>query len=124
MANVLRWDEQSVYFDDDRSGKIVESWVYHELATLADVRGDVEMYQYRDNKKREIDFVLKLIDVGVLGVEVKSGSVVSKADFKHLNWFKENLCREPFTGIVLYTGNNLLSFGDCLWAVPMSALSV
>ena len=124
MANVLGWDEQSVYFDDDRSGKLVESWVYHELASLADHRGDVEMYQYHDNKKREIDFVLRLVGIGILGVEVKAGSVVSKSDFSHLKWFKDNLCREPFTGIVLYTGSNLLSFGEHLFAVPMSALVV
>ena len=36
-ANLLGWKEDEVYLDDDKSGKIVETWVHHELAALADL---------------------------------------------------------------------------------------
>ncbi len=58
----------------------------------------------------------------MLGVEVKSGGRVGGEDFKHLKWFAANLAKQPFTGIVLYSGDNLLRFGDGFYAVPLSAL--
>ena len=36
MANLLGWDEETAFLDSDLSGKLVESWVYHELSALAD----------------------------------------------------------------------------------------
>ena len=37
VANLQGWDEDRVYYDDDKCGKLVEIWVYHELATLLDI---------------------------------------------------------------------------------------
>jgi D-arabinose 1-dehydrogenase-like Zn-dependent alcohol dehydrogenase len=54
---------------------------------------------------------------------VKAASVISKSDFKHLIWFRENMVQgQEFVGIVLYTGEHVASFGEGLWAVPMSSL--
>lgn len=124
IANTLGWDEKSVYLDDDRSGKLVESWTYHELAALCDVNGAAEIFQYRDSKRREVDFVVRFSNEELLGIEVKSGSSVGLGDFKHLKWFAENLARERFCGIVLYSGNKVLPFGENLFAVPFAALAI
>ena len=43
-----------------------------------------------------------------VGVEVKAGSAVQN--------------KAPFVGLVLYTGEQVLRFGEQLWAVPMHAL--
>ena len=56
-----------------------------------------------------------------LGVEVKAGTV-SQDDFAHLKWFAANLAKIPFTGIVLYSGKDVLRFGEGFYAVPLSAL--
>ena len=59
----------------------------------------------------------------ILGIEVKGGSHVGKEDFKHLSWFKDNLINgRNFKGIVLYSGENTISFGKDLLAVPTSSL--
>ena len=49
--------------------------------------------------------------------------ITKKKDFKQLEWFIENLAKDkPFIGIVLYSGNLPLSFGQNLWAIPISVL--
>ena len=43
-------------------------------------------------------------------------------DFKHLKWFAKNLAKGEFTGIVLYSGEHTLRFGEGFYAVPLAAL--
>lgn len=121
MANILGWNEEETYLDALKSGKFIESWVYQQLAAIASVDGTYEITHYRDSKKREIDFIVERDDGALLGIEVKAGDVTS-TDFKHLKWFSENLAKTSFTGIVLYSGKNVLPFGENLFAVPLSAL--
>lgn len=122
MANLLGWNEDKVFYDDDANGKLVETWVYHELASLLDRSSGYELTQYRDSDKREVDFLIERDDGAILGVEVKAGKVDS-SDFRHLKWFATNMAKGPFTGIVLYSGAEILPFGANLFAVPLSALA-
>ena len=122
MANLLGWNEDAAYYDDDMCGKLVETWVYHQLASMCDLDSSFEIKQYRDSDKREIDFVVKR-GTELLGVEVKAGTV-GIGDFKHLKWFKNNLTTGRFTGVVLYSGSDVLSFGDDCFAVPFGCLGV
>ena len=123
IANCLNWDEETVYLDGDLSGKLVESWVYHELSALADCsRQRCGIAHYRDKDKREVDFIVTNEVGEMLGVEVKSGGRVGAEDFKNLKWFAANLAKRPFTGIVLYSGENTLRFGEGFYAVPLSVL--
>ena len=122
MSNILGWTEESIYMDDDRSGKLIETWAYQNLAALADLNIDYEIFQYRDSLKREIDFIVERSDGAMLGIEVKAGSSFSAADFKHLKWFAKNLAKGEFTGIVLYSGDHTLRFCEGFYAVPLAAL--
>ena len=123
MAAMLNWRAKDIELDPDKSGKIVETFVFSELAAQIDLSGDYSLYQYRDIDKREIDFIVEDADGNLAGVEVKAGSGVGKNDFKHLEWFREHLARgRKFFGIVLYTGRETLSFGGGMLAVPMSVL--
>ena len=120
-ANVLGWNEDDVYMDENRSGKLVETWVYQQLAAISEAEGGYSLSHYRDNRKREIDFIVERKDGALLGVEVKAGQA-STDDFRHLKWFAENIAKTPFTGIVLYSGNKTLRFGNGFYAVPLAAL--
>ena len=122
IANVLAWNEDEVYLDQSRSGKLIETWGYQQLAAMADVGGMYEISHYRDGKKREIDFLVERNDGAMLGVEVKAGAVGS-SDFANLKWFAANIARGPFTGIVVHSGKNVLPFGDGFYAVPFAALA-
>ena len=123
VANLLGWDEDKVYYDDDKCGKLVETWVYHELASLVDLGLDYRLLQYRDGERREVDFVVEGPEGAMVGIEVKSGTV-SSGDFRNLRWFRANMAKGPFTGVVLYSGSEVLSFGDDCYAVPLAALGI
>lgn len=125
MTSLLRWRIDDLRFDADRSGKLIESFVFNELIAQVDAsHDDYYLYHYRDREKREIDFLIEHGESGtLLGIEVKAGSMVKAEHFKHLKWFKEYLAKDkPFIGIVLYTGEHAISFGEGFWAVPMNAL--
>ena len=121
VAALLGWNAEEVYLDESRSGKLIESWVYQQLAAQADSLGGYSISHYRDNKKREIDFLVTREDGAILGVEVKSGTV-SLSDFKHLKWFAKEYEPASFTGVVLYSGKDVLRFGEGFYAVPLAAL--
>ncbi len=123
IAAVLNWSIDEVALDSDRSGKIVESWVYNQIAPQLDINPGYSISQYRDSRKREIDFVVESDDGSILGIEVKCGSAVGKGDFAHLAWFRDNIASQRnFIGIVLYTGEHTLPLGKNLYAVPMGLL--
>jgi uncharacterized protein len=124
MASILRFQIQQVELDSDRSGKLIETFIFNELAAQVDAAdGKYELFQYRDREKHEIDFLIEREDHALLGIEVKSGSSISTSDFKHLIWFKENIAKKrPFVGIVLYSGNYSGSMGNNLYAVPFESL--
>ncbi len=124
MAALLRWRFQRVRMDGDMNGKLLETFVFNQLSAHLDVhKSDYELTHYRDGDKREVDFIVEREDGAILGIEVKAASVIDKSAFKHLIWFRNNIAgKRDFIGIVLYTGEHVASFGDGLWAVPMSSL--
>jgi len=124
-ASLLRWQFDRVRLDADQSGKLIEGFVYAQLAAQLDAQDEPgALTHYRDREQREIDFVLETHDGATLGIEVKAGSAVSADSFKHLAWFRQRMVspNDRFVGLVLYTGDQVLRFGEHLWAVPMHVL--
>ena len=124
MTSILGWNRKQVHMDADRSGKLIETFVFNEIAAQVDAcAGKYNLFHYRDRERREIDFLIEREDQALLGIEVKAGSAIGAGDFKHLRWFKEKIAGDrPFIGIVLYSGEVSGSMGDGLWAVPFGTL--
>ncbi|MDR3020540.1 MAG: ATP-binding protein [Treponema sp.] len=129
MASILGWNQKDVFISEDRSGKLIETFVYQELAAQVELDNKYILSQYRDRQDREIDFIVERVpesgdDGAVLGVEVKAGHNVSKSDFKHHKWFEENIIKnkKPYTGIVVYSGDRTIRFEENMLAVPTAAL--
>ncbi|PKO59750.1 MAG: hypothetical protein CVU24_14600, partial [Betaproteobacteria bacterium HGW-Betaproteobacteria-18] len=125
VASLLRWQFDKVRLDPDQSGKLVEAFVFAQLAAQLDAQDETHsLTHYCDREQREIDFLIETPDGTTLGLEVKAGSAVGADSFKHLVWFRERMLKNntPFVGMVLYTGEQVLRFGEHLWAVPMHAL--
>jgi uncharacterized protein len=124
MAATLRWSFDQVRHDGELNGKLLETFVFNQLAADIDAQDDeYSLTHYRDREQREIDFIIEDASGALLGVEVKAGSALNNDTFKHLRWFKTNMSQgAQFTGVVLYTGDAILSFGDNMWAVPISGL--
>ena len=123
MCAHLKWHPDDIAFDSDKCGKLVESWVHHELASAVDAADGCAIFHYRDREQREIDFILENADGELVGIEVKAGSLVSTDDFRHMEWFRRNLGGDRWRqSIVLHSGADTLSFGKGKLAVPLSAL--
>ncbi|MFI3242471.1 MAG: ATP-binding protein [Alphaproteobacteria bacterium] len=123
MSSVLDWNYESTNLDADRYGKLIETFVFNELSAQVDLDIDLSLNHYRDREGREIDFIIENNQGDIIGVEVKGGSNINKDDFKHLKWFKENLAKDKrFIGIVLYSSEDTLPFGEDMLAVPTAAL--
>jgi predicted AAA+ superfamily ATPase len=99
------------------------TWVYAELLKLLSVTPEPWfLSHYRDKDQLEVDFVLESASRELIGIEVKAAASVQASDFKGLRRLRE-VAGKPFvTGIVLYDGQQALSFGDGFWAVPLDQL--
>ena len=122
MASLLNWHFDDLMGDADKSGKLMETFVYNQLCSLLDLKPHWEIFNYRDRYQREIDFIVRSSDI-IFGIEVKTSSSIDLKAAKHLRWFRERLApKEKFIGMVLYTGKEVLPFGQDCYAVPLSAL--
>lgn len=92
-------------------GSIIETFAYNELAKHAGYSQiQPKMYHYRTNDKKEIDFILEKGDK-IFAIEVKSSQSIKKDAFRHIVDFQEKSTKN-ITGVVLYGGKDILSFGD------------
>jgi hypothetical protein len=104
-------------------GPLLEGFIYSELLKLAAVSDEhISLYHYRDRDQNEVDFVLENAQGQVVGIEVKSAASVTRRDFGGLERLAAAARRHFVQGIVLYDGEQALSFGDQLRAVPLATV--
>lgn len=104
-------------------GRVLESYVYSELLKQATwAKRDYTLHSYRDKDQIEVDIVIESAAGQVVGVEVKAAASVSVGDLVGLKKLTTLAGKQFVAGIVLYDGNDTLSVGDRLWAVPISTL--
>lgn len=109
--------------DRNLFGSLLESFVFSELLKLsswADER--VSMFHYRDRDNFEVDFVLEDSRGRIAGVEVKAAASVTRRDFGGLERLASAAGTSFVQGILLYDGEQTLSFAENLRAVPLPAL--
>ncbi|MEE3350360.1 MAG: ATP-binding protein [Candidatus Gastranaerophilaceae bacterium] len=122
MCSILNWNEKDTYKDSDKSGKLTETFVYNQIVPQVELERDMVITHWRDNRKREIDFIIEDND-NIYGIEVKSGTDIKLDSFKHLEWFSKNLAKDKnFTGIILYTGVRTMQWENGMYSVPMNNL--
>jgi predicted AAA+ superfamily ATPase len=104
-------------------GHVLENFVATELTKLlsfSNVRAKLLHFRTSDNK--EVDFVLERPDGTMAGIEVKTADRVDGGDFKGMRVLQE-IAKDDFVGgVVLYSGHDIVPFGDRLFAVPISTL--
>lgn len=122
MANLLQVEKNAVTLQPDTLGKLVETFAYTQLVAQCELAARCRLYHYRDRDDHEVDFIIELNNE-LVGLEIKASTSVGPEDFKHLKYFKNRSTQRHFRrGIVLYTGSQVLSYGDGMFAVPFSAL--
>jgi uncharacterized protein len=104
-------------------GPLLENFVIGEVARqLTWAEEPVQLFHYRDRDQVEVDIVLEHAAGTVIGIEVKAAETVRGEDFRGLRHLASRLGDRFRAGIVLYAGEQQLSFGDRLTALPMAAL--
>ena len=110
--------------DPTALGGLLESFVFSELFRSAPYqKNGFRFYHWRDQRGREIDILAESAN-NMAAIEVKASSSVSRQDFRHLEWFasKGPGKTRTVTSIIFYFGEQKLTFGERLCALPVSCL--
>ena len=104
-------------------GGLLETFVLAEIVKLqAAGNASFSVYHFRDRTGVEADFLLESNDGTVVAVEVKATASPTANDAKHLRWLKGRLGDRMRSGIVMHLGTDAGSFGDGIYALPLSAM--
>ncbi|MCL1897801.1 MAG: ATP-binding protein [Micrococcales bacterium] len=110
-------------FQRPKLGGLLESFVLAELVKQQSWSATTfRLFHFRDSTGPEVDLVAELSDGKVVGIEVKSAADLGNSDFKGLAYLRDKLGEQFVQGVVLYTGQRELPWGDRLRALPVSAL--
>jgi predicted AAA+ superfamily ATPase len=123
LACLNRITPESIETDKSSFGALLETWVYSELLKMCTLANEPwNIYYYRDKDQVEVDFILENHARKIIGIEVKAGHTIFNQDFRGLRKLASLADKNWISGIVLYNGDECLSFGDNLWAIPLSLL--
>jgi uncharacterized protein len=104
-------------------GQLLETFVVNELAKQRTwATTDVRLHHFRDRHGAEIDALLVGPGERLVGVEVKGSATVVASDARHLASFRDRVGERFIHGYVFYLGDQVVSLGQRLTALPVSAL--
>jgi predicted AAA+ superfamily ATPase len=108
---------------NEHLGHLVETFIYSELLKHESYSEErVKIYHYRDQQRKEVDFVLESSSGDIVALEIKSGSTLKTDHFKGLAVLAKTIKKQNFKGIVLYGGDLILPYKvdeHQFWAIPL-----
>jgi predicted AAA+ superfamily ATPase len=117
-------DEEKLGEGGEIAGRIFENFVVLELLKHASWSDEpVGLYHFRSQAGQEVDVVIEGRGGRVVGVEIKLSASPSPRDFSGLKVLREHLGDKFVRGVLIYTGKEIIPFGEDLHAVPVSTLS-
>ncbi len=103
-------------------GALLETFAIQELRRhLSWAKTAATAWHYRTVSGREVDLVLESPGRGIVGVEIKASATIARGDFSGLQDLAASTGAPFVRGVLVYTGDQLLPFGDRMWAVPIGA---
>ena len=104
-------------------GPLLENFVVMELQKQFSWSDQfVRMFHVRTQTGQEIDLLLEDRRGRIVGIEIKAAASVYAADFKHLRYMADLLGKRFLRGIVLYTGEETVSFSPQFAVLPVTAI--
>jgi hypothetical protein len=123
LAHLLGATRESLPLNPQTLGPLAETLVATELLKQsAWSSAQAAMHHFRTHAGREVDLVLESRDGGVVGVETKAASTVTRGDFAGLIALREAAGASFVRGIVIHNGPETVPFAPDLFAAPFAAL--
>ena len=121
-AYLLHLTEERLDQEPGLCGALLENFVCMELRKqVAWSKEHPQLFHWRTHGQQEVDLVREA-GGRLVGIEIKAGTTVTANDFKGLKALAADAGQRWVRGIILHSGSEMLSFGDNLVAMPISAL--
>jgi predicted AAA+ superfamily ATPase len=126
-AHLLDLGEESITSINSNTaaniGHLVETFVVNEVVKLCSILPSVKKIGYwRTRDGEEIDLIVELKGGKVIAIEVKSGVIPSRSDFKHIQKYQQLAGEQFVCGIVFYMGEYAVQYSDELITLPIDVL--
>jgi len=116
-CHLLRVKDIKALESSHYKGQILETFIFSELRKHMSFSVDsIDIFHYRTNDKKEIDFILSRGDK-MVAIEVKSSYSVNRSDFKHI-FELQKISKKEILGIVFYMGEHTLEIDENNFALP------
>ena len=125
ICALLNFNKDVLLDNREILGHLLETFVLQELQRQASAhiqRHAFYHFRERDRSRAEVDIVIERGATALAGVEVKASGTITNSDFKGLRKLKEITGKRFKGGVLLYTGDSTLSFGENLYALPVTTL--
>ena len=123
LGEVMNLTPHVLKSDRGALGHVLETFVYVELRRQASAQPEPPAFwHFRDKNGVEVDIVIESSEGRFLGIEVKAAATVNAADFQGIERLRRALGKTPLFGVVAYSGEHLLRFGESNFAIPVDAL--
>ena len=104
-------------------GRLFECFVTLEILKHCSwSESNAKCHHFRSSSGQEVDIVLEYPSGEIVGIEIKARATVTANDFKWLKALQELTEKRFLRGVVLYTGDKIIPFGDNLLAIPVHLL--
>ena len=109
--------------DKTMFGAILETFVVAEVQKIATWSAPrCGFSHFRDKDRNEVDIVVENRRGEIVGIEVKASATVSSSDFSGMRKLAEATGDRFVQGLVLYDHDQVVPFGDRMYAAPLSSL--
>jgi len=121
LATMLGATDTRIAKDRSVLGPLLETFVFSEITKQVEWHDETcVLYFYRDKDQDEVDIIVESDSGPLIGIEVKAAATVNATDFKGLRKLAGASKDDFKLGVVLYDGEQVVPFGDRLFAAPLS----
>jgi len=122
-AHLLGLSETRLQNDPNYLGGLLDNFVGMEiLKSIGSSQTRPSLYHWQTMHQTEVNLLLERRNGDVVGIEVKASGTVGPNDFKGLRSLQAQIGEKFVRGLVVYTGDRTVPFGEKLFALPISVL--
>lgn len=123
IMHLLGLNEERLKNDSVTLGRLFESFVLLELLKQCSFsQSNANLFHFRTSSGQEVDAILEYPGGEIVAIEIKCRKTVGANDFKALKFLAQEAKNYFRKGFVIYLGNEVVPFGDNLYALPVEML--